>query len=186
MKKTKKLFADPKKITFQDNFYTKIMGVAPVEVETPLSPLVKPKKKKLKYSGTVALPELGRSQGLLREKVVKEDPSLKGKYSTKVFGRHPNQQVEVKFETVNDPMLMMTDGMEEFIINAKLINYGEKESIDKLIHQAVLGSKDNINRKVFSQNLEGRIARLKRDLGIDIRKMIIQLKQQREKEEERG
>ena len=74
--------------------------------------------------------------------------------------------------------------MEEFIINAKLINYGPQESIEKLVHQAVLGSKDNINRKVFSQNLETRIAGLKKELGIDIKKMLVQLKQQREKEEE--
>ena len=71
---------------------------------------------------------------------------------------------------------MMADGMDEFIFNSKMIDYGDKEIVNHYLHQAVLGGKECINRKIFSQNLEKKIKKLKSDMGIDIKKMMLGFK----------
>ena len=72
-------------------------------------------------------------------------------------------------------MNLMENGMDEFIYKSKMINYGQEENIEKLLHSAVLGGENTINRKIFSQNLEKKIVKLKRELGIDIKKLLEQI-----------
>ena len=76
----------------------------------------------------------------------------------------------------------MSDGMDEYIFKCKMIDYEDKETKETLnyhLHQAVLGGSETIDRKIFASNLEKKIKQMKKDMGIDIRKMIFCMKAKR-------